>query len=111
MWKDWLVADIELQVCDALGIGRPPVGCAQLQLFRVDPIQLSVEQRRRAIARETRLLERGDFQGVKILLSPERNAQSIGRQLWIALGFGGSSQLLPLAAIHFDQKQIAIGLH
>ena len=60
--EDGLTADIELQVGDPRGVGRPPVGGTEVQLFGIDPIGLAVEEGGRAIVGEAGFFARGDIE-------------------------------------------------
>ncbi len=89
----------------------PPVGRTQLQLFRIDPVELPVEQSRRAVAGQARFFFGSDVETVQILLPAERDQPPVGREFRVALGFGGGGQLLGLAVLHLDQEQVAVGAH
>src|SRR5580692_10967554 len=96
--------DIELHVRDAFRIGRPPIGRAQVQLFGINPIQLSVQQSSAAVVGEPRQLERGNLERIQIMTTAESHSQSIGGKLGVALRFGRGRELLPSAVVEREKK-------
>ena len=104
-----LAADIELEVRDRFGVGRPPVRRAEVQLFGIDPVQLGVEPGGRAVAGEPGDFARRDLHHVEVMAAAKRDARAVGRHFGVALRLGSGRELCPATHFHAEQEEIAAG--
>ncbi len=104
-----LMSDIHLHKSDGIAVGRPPVGGAQVQLFGINPVELTIQESGRTVVSQPGDFAGGDFERVQIVFAPEGNEAPPGRELGVALGFSGCGKLVPFSGIDVKKEKIAGG--
>ena len=90
---DGHLALIHVEKHDLFAVGRPEIIAAHAQLFRVDPVDVAIEQIVAGIFRELLLVLAAHRTNIQIVLAHIGQMRAVGRKLRISAGIGRRRKL------------------